>query len=89
MNGEVATEDEIPAVLDLLHRIVASQINRLAIRFGEFRPHDQSPVIEALADDIGIEAIGGGLRGRRIGDCQESVVVLAEWDLMWRSWRSL
>src|SRR5690348_8065197 len=80
MNREVAPEDEIPAVLDLLNRMVALQIDRLSIGFAELRSYDQSPVIEALADDIGIQAVGGGLQGGRICGRQEGVVILAECD---------
>ena len=51
--GPLAAEDEIPAVLDLLNRIVPLQIDGFPIGFEKLRPDDQSPAIEALADEIG------------------------------------
>ena len=61
VNGEIAPEDEIAAVLDLVQRVVAPQVNLSPILRRELGAQDQGPVIEALADDLGVEAIGGCL----------------------------
>ncbi|MGH9761533.1 MAG: hypothetical protein ACREAC_11945, partial [Blastocatellia bacterium] len=44
VNGEVAAKDEIAAVLNLLNRIVAVEIDSFPISFGKLRPHHESPV---------------------------------------------
>ena len=61
VNGEVAFEDEIPAVLDLRNGIEARQVHLGAFLFGKFRPQNQGPVVELLPDDGGTQAVGGGL----------------------------
>src|SRR5207245_1715552 len=62
VNGEMAPEDEIAAVLDLVQRVVALQGDSGPVLLGELRPQHQGPVIQALADDLGAEAIGGRLQ---------------------------
>ena len=52
VDREVASEDEVAAILDLGNRIEARQVDRFALLGGEFRPHDQGPVVEPLADDL-------------------------------------
>ena len=61
-------------------RVVAPQGDGGAILLGELGTQDQRPVIQALADDLGAEAIGGGLQRLRIRDPQEGIVVFAETD---------
>ena len=82
VNGEVALEDEIAAVLDLVDGVEAAEIHRGALPLGELRAQDQRPVVQALADDLRAEPVGGGLQGRDVIDGQEGVVVLAEADLV-------
>jgi hypothetical protein len=41
MDGEIPPEDQIPAVFDLLNRIAAFQIDRLAVVPGNFGPTSQ------------------------------------------------
>ncbi len=84
MDGETSPEDQIPAVFNLLNRIVAFQVDHLSIGFGKLRPHDPGPVIQTLADEIGAQSVSRGLQGGRVGNRQESVIVLAEIN----SWRS-
>src|SRR5215471_6228582 len=50
VNGEVAFEDEVAAVLNLG-----------AFLFGKLRPQNEGPVVELLADDGGAQAVSGGL----------------------------
>ncbi|HKV38409.1 MAG TPA: hypothetical protein VJX67_04285 [Blastocatellia bacterium] len=68
MNGEVTAKDEISAVLDLLNRIAAVEIDCLSIRLGEFRSQHEGRVIQPLVDNVGAEAVGGCLQGCGIGD---------------------
>ena len=59
---EVAPENEIPAILDLSEEKIPPQVHGLALATGEFGPKHQGPVLEAIADDVGTEAIGSGLQ---------------------------
>ena len=81
VDGEVALEDEIAAVLDLVDGVEPAQVHRAPLPLGELRPQQQRPVIQPLADDLAGEPVGSRLQGRDIGDGQEGVVVLAEADL--------
>ncbi len=80
MDREVALENEIAAILHLLHRAETIQVHRRALAFGELGSENQRPVIQPLPDEAGAETIGRRLQGLRIGDGEESVVVLAEGD---------
>src|SRR5215471_3852802 len=61
VDGEMAAEDKVPAVLDLVQRVSAPQLDGRSILRGELGSYNPSPVIQALADDLGTEAIGGCL----------------------------
>jgi len=61
VDGEIALEDEIAAILDLVDGIEARQVHRHAFLVGEFRPEDEGPVIEPLANDLGAQPVGGSL----------------------------
>ena len=50
--GEVALEDEIAAVLDLVDGVEPVQIHRAPLPFGELRAQQQRPVVQALADHL-------------------------------------
>ena len=52
VDGKVALEDEVAAILDLGDRIKAREVELLALLGGELRPEDQGPVVEPLADDL-------------------------------------
>jgi hypothetical protein len=52
VDREVTLEDEVAALFDLTDGIKARQVKRVALLGGEFRPDDQGPVIESLADDV-------------------------------------
>ena len=80
VNGKVAFEDEIAAVLDLRDGVEPRQVHLAAFLFGELRPQDEGPVIELLADDRGAQPVGGRLQGGHIVHGQEGVVVFAEAD---------
>ena len=78
VNGKVALENEVAAILDLGDGIEARQGELLALLGGEFRSQDQSPIIEPFADDVRAQSVGGRLQRSDIVDRQEGVVVLAE-----------
>ena len=61
VDGEVAFEDEVAAVLDLRDGVEARQVHLAAFLFGELRPQDECPVIELLADDLRAQPVGGCL----------------------------
>ena len=63
VDGEVAFENEVAAVLDLGDGVEARQAHLAAFLLGELGPEDQRPVVELFADDGGAEPVGGGLQG--------------------------
>ena len=81
VDGKVALEDEVAAVLDLGDGVEARQVELLAFLGGELRSQDEGPVVEPLADDVRAQPVGGGLQCGHIIHGQEGVVVLAEADL--------
>ena len=80
VDGEVAFEDEIPAVLDLGDGVEAGEIHLAAFFLGELRAEDQSPVIELFADESRTQPVGGGLQGLHVIHGEEGVVVLVKAD---------
>ena len=82
MNGEVAFENEIPAVLDLVDGIGALQVNGFTFFFGELGAEQPGPVIQSLPDDRGAQAVGAGLHCLRVRGRQKGVVVLAKSDAL-------
>src|SRR5258708_2034136 len=78
VNGKVALEDEVAAVLDLGDRIKAREVELLALLGGELRPQDEGPVVEPFADNLRAQLVGGGLQGGDVIDGEEGVVNLAE-----------
>ncbi len=81
MNGEVAFEDEIAAVLDLMSGVETVQIHSASLPLGELRPQQKRPVIQALADHLSGKAVGGALEGGGVVNGEEGIVVLSEADL--------
>src|SRR5215472_9829920 len=61
VNGEVAFEDEVPAVLDLSDGVESRQVHLGAFLFGKLRSQNESPVVELFADDGGTQAVCGSL----------------------------
>src|SRR6516162_1530422 len=80
VDGEVAFEDEVAAVLDLRDGVEARQVELGALLLRELRPEDQRPVVEPPADDLRAQPVGRRLQCRWIGDGKKGVVVLAEAD---------
>ena len=66
MNRKGPSKHKIPAVLDLIKRILAAEIDRRAIRCGKLRSHDAGPIVEAFPNDRRTEPIRGGLQFRHI-----------------------
>src|SRR6202040_1910084 len=75
VDGKVALEDEVAAILDLGDRIKAREIELLAFLGGELRAQDQGPVVEPAADDGWAQPVGGGLQRRHVVDGVEGIVV--------------
>ena len=82
VDGEVALEDEIAAVLDLVDGVKPVQVHRASLPVGEFRSQQQSPVVQARANHLTGETIGSRLQGRDIVDGEKRIVILAEADLV-------
>jgi hypothetical protein len=61
MDGKVAFENEVAAVLDLVDRVKARQIHRRTFLLGKLGAHNQGPVVELFADHFRADAVGGGL----------------------------
>src|SRR6516165_9045937 len=80
VNGEVPSEDEVAAVFDWRQGVRASEVEGGSVFRGKLRPYHPSPVIELLANDLGVETVGCGLEGLGIGHPEESIVILAELD---------
>src|ERR1700730_10910610 len=80
VNGEVAFEIEIAAVLDLCDGVEARQVHLVAFFFGELWSQDQGPVIELLANGRRTQPIGGRLQSRHIVHGEEGVVILVKTD---------
>jgi hypothetical protein len=59
---------------------MAADVDGFPVFLGELRPHQPGPLIQALANEVGAQAIGG-LQSGRIGDNEEGVTVLADCDL--------
>jgi hypothetical protein len=78
--GKMTAEDEMAAVLDLVQRIIAPQVDGCPVLRGELGCHDPGPVVEALAKDVGAEATGSGLERFEVRYPEESIIVLAEAD---------
>jgi len=81
VDGKVALEDEVAAILDLGDRVKARKTELLALLGGELRSQDQGPVVEPLADDARAQFVGGGLEAGDVVDREEGVIGLAEADL--------
>src|SRR5271165_1114751 len=81
VDGKVSLEDEVAAVFDLGDRVEARQAESGALLGGELRTQDQRPVVEAFADDLRAQPIGGGLQRGNVIDREKGVVDLAEADL--------
>jgi hypothetical protein len=80
-DGKVAPKDEVSAVLDLSDGVEARPIHFLAFAFGELRSHNQRPVLQTFADDVGVEPVGGGLPLGDAIDGEEGIVVFTKADL--------
>src|SRR5712672_738122 len=81
VDGKVALEDEVAAILNLGNCVKAREIELLAFFGGELRAQDQGPVVEPAADDGWAQPVGGGLQRRPVVDGEEGIVGLAEADL--------
>src|SRR5215470_8839023 len=81
VNWKVAFEYDVVAVFDLSDGVDARQLDLLALLGGKFWTEDEGPVVEAFANDIGAQLIGGRLEGGDIVNRHKGIVILAEADL--------
>jgi hypothetical protein len=56
--GKVPFQDEVPAIFNLIYRVLPLQVDRLAVLFRELRPRQPGPVVQALFEDGGAELVG-------------------------------
>jgi hypothetical protein len=61
VDGEMAIEDEVAAVFDLIDGVLAIQGDGFAILLGELRPQQPTPVVQAFFDGGSGELVGGRL----------------------------
>src|SRR5260221_3094775 len=80
VDGKVALEDEVAAILDLTDGVEARQVELGALLLGELRPEDEGPIVEPRADDLRAQSVSRRLECRHVVDGEEGVVVLAEAD---------
>jgi hypothetical protein len=74
MDREVAAEDEVAAILNLLDGELAVQVDGSAFLLRELGTYRQAPMVQTPTQDIGAEAVGGGLQGFGIGERQFSLL---------------
>jgi hypothetical protein len=74
----VATHDQIPAVLDLLERVVPRQVGRGAVARRELRTHGPGPVLQPLPNDGRAEPVRSRLQRQRVRRGEKRIVVFAE-----------
>ena len=65
VDGKVAFEYIVEAILDLTDGISTGQPDLAALLGGELRSQDESPIVESLADDVRAQLIGGDCAGWR------------------------
>jgi hypothetical protein len=58
VDGEVASEDKVPTVFDLLQGVMATEIDGGSVFLGKLRSYHPSPMIELLANDLRAETVG-------------------------------
>src|SRR5688572_11684296 len=80
VDGEMALENEVAAVLDLGDGVEPRQVQLGAFLFGELRAQDEGPVIELLANQSGAQPVGGCLQGGDVVHGQKGVVVFVKAD---------
>jgi hypothetical protein len=80
VNGEMAFENEVAAVLDLSDGVEARQVHLTSLILGELGTEVEGPVIELFADDSGAQAIRGCLQGSQVVHDEEGVVIFVEAD---------
>src|SRR5438128_12553987 len=78
MDRKVPFEDEVPAVFDLIDRVVSAQVDGLAILLGKLGRQKPTPVVQTLLEDGSAQLIGSRLQ--RLGICgrQKGIVVFAK-----------
>ena len=76
VDGKVALEDEVAAILDLGDRVKARKTELLALLGGELRSQDQGPVVEPLADDCGLSLSAAACRAVTSSTARKALSVL-------------
>src|ERR1035438_1529403 len=80
VDGKVAPEDEVAAILDLADGVEARQVELGPLLLRELRPEDEGPVVEPPSDDVRAQPVGRRLQRRHVVNGEEGVVALTEAD---------
>ena len=78
VDGEMAFENEVPAVFNLIDGIFAIQGDGFTIFFGKLGAEEPTPVVQPLFDGSSAELVRGGLQRLRVQGREEGVVIFAK-----------
>jgi len=78
MDGKMALEDEIAAVLNLGNGVETRQADLLAFAGRELGAEVKRPVVEPFPNQFRTQAVGGGLQGGNVVYRQERIVLFLE-----------
>jgi len=74
------TEDNVETIFDLTEGIKTMQIHHLSFPAGELGTQMKGPVIEAILEHFGGQAVGGLLKALGVRDSQKGIVFLSKRD---------
>src|SRR5271166_6514247 len=55
VDGKVAPEDQVAAILDLLDGVVAAEVDGVPVLGGELGAYHQAPVLQPGTNDLGVQ----------------------------------
>lgn len=80
VDREGFTEDDIEAIFDLAEGIKTVQVHGLSFPVRELGTQMKGPVIEAIFEHFGVQAVGCPLKGLGVGDSQKGIVLFSKGD---------